>query len=192
MKLKDPSLKLKAGFLWNARYGSVVYSWGNWKVAPEKLKKTQGFMFKSDFLGDSGSDEVTECYGETECYVEDASPLINSSPVAQTVSRRRRQSLLSGDSPTGDVGLCISAWWATGSAYLWNESCSNFLQCDNVIMLYCISVSAALILMHLGEWTLCHVVAGLLRYTRLRPGLRDFRSDLTLVSILFCSFNSAF
>lgn len=66
-------------------------------------------MFKSDFLGDSGSDEVTECYGETECYVEDASPLINSSPVAQTVSRRRRQRLLSGDSPTGDVGLCISA-----------------------------------------------------------------------------------
>lgn len=66
-------------------------------------------MFKSDFLGDSGSDEVTECYGETECYVEDTSPLINSSPVAQTVSRRRRQSLLSGDSPTGDVGLCISA-----------------------------------------------------------------------------------
>ena len=64
-------------------------------------------MFKSDFLGDSGSDEVTECYGETECYVEDASPLINSSPVAQTVSRQRRQSLLSGDSPTGDVGLCI-------------------------------------------------------------------------------------
>ena len=109
MKLKDLSLKLKAGFLWNARYGSVVYSRENWKIAPEKLKKTQGFMFKSDFLGDSGSDEVTECYGETECYVEDASPLINSSPVAQTVSRRRRQSLLSGDSPTGDVGLCISA-----------------------------------------------------------------------------------
>lgn len=65
-------------------------------------------MFKSDFLGDSGSDEVTECYGETECYVEDPSPLINSSPVAQTVSRRRRESLLSGYSPTGDVGLRIS------------------------------------------------------------------------------------
>ena len=65
-------------------------------------------MLKCDLLGDSGSDEGTECYGETECYVEDASPPLNSSPVTQTVSRRRRQSLLSVECPTGDVGQRIS------------------------------------------------------------------------------------
>ena len=91
-------------------------------------------------------------------------------------------------------GFTTPFGWLVYLLWFWfyDSQVKTALPCDNVIMLYCISVSAALILMHLGEWTLCHVVAGLLRYTRLRPGLIDFRSDLTLVSILFCSFNSAF
>ena len=65
----------------------------------------------SCILVNDGSDyEVTEWYAgnETECYVEDASPLINSPPIAQASNRTKGQRQMNVDCSTRKSGLDFS------------------------------------------------------------------------------------